>query len=104
MNESWKLKEITATGVAFPHPIDFGGAFLAVAGTSTTITAYNHAASATGSPVVPTTAALTVGQFVPPAGGLALNVVPPANGIRCDAGLYVTVGGTGSPKIYILWR
>lgn len=101
---AWNLKEVSATGAVFPNKgVEFGGCFLAVAGTSTTITAYD-ATTATGSPVIPTTAALTVGQYVPPFGGLALNITAPANGVWLTNGLYLTVGGTGSPKIYVLWR
>lgn len=102
--EAWNLKEISATGAVFANrDVEFGGCFLAVAGTSTTVTAYD-ATSAAGSPIIPTTAALTVGQYVPPFGGLALNIAAPAFGIRLNTGLYITVGGTGSPKIYVLWR
>lgn len=106
VQSAWNLLEITATGTVFTNSnktVEFGGAFLAVAGTSTTITAYDNTA-ASGSPIIPTTAALTVGQYVPPFGGLALNISAPANGVRLTTGLYITVGGTGSPKIYVLWR
>jgi hypothetical protein len=100
--EAWNRTLVTATGQVFGQGVEFGGVHLSVAGTSTTVTVYDNT-SAAGDPIIPTTAALTVGQYVPPT-GLALNTTLPTNGIRITTGLYVTVGGTGSPKIYILWR
>lgn len=101
---AWNLTEISATGTVFPNKdVEFGGCFLAVAGTSTTVAAYDNT-SAAGSPLIPTTAALTVGQYVPPFGGLALSISAPACGVQLKTGLHIVVGGTGSPKIYVLWR
>lgn len=102
-NGAWNKTLVTASANVFGKGVEFGGAYLSVAGTSTTITAYD-AITAAGDPVIPTTTALAVGQYVPPAGGLALNVAIPANGVVLTTGLYITVGGTGSPKIYVLWR
>lgn len=102
-NAAWNKTLVSASGAVLGQGVEFGGAFVSAAGTNTTVTAYD-AATATGDPVIPTTATLTVGQYIPPAGGLALNVTTPANGIKLTTGLYVSVGGTGSPKIYVLWR
>lgn len=101
--ETWKVKQVTATGLALGAGVEFGGAFLAVAGTSTTITAYDNT-SAAGDPLIPTSAALTVGQYVPPNGGLPVNGPVPANGVLLANGLYITVGGSGSPHISVLYR
>lgn len=101
---AWNLTLVTGTSTVFANKdVEFGGCFLSVAGTSTTVTAYDNT-SAAGNPIIPTTAALTVGQYVPPFGGLALSISAPANGVRLNTGLHVVVGGTGSPKVYVLWR
>lgn len=102
---AWNRKLITATGQVFGQGVEVGGFYVSVAGTNTTITAHDNT-EASGDPIVPTTATLTVGQSVNPFGGLAVNGSGPVGdaGYRLSTGLYVTVGGTGSPKIYVLWR
>jgi hypothetical protein len=100
---AWNKTAVTATGQVLGQGVEFGGAFLSVAGTSTTLTAYDNT-SAAGNPVIPVSATLTVGQFVPPNGGLPVGAALPAEGVMLTTGLYVTVGGTGSPVFYVLWR
>lgn len=100
---AWNTKAVTATGAVLNKGDEFGGIFLSVAGTSTTVTVYDNSA-ASGTLLIPVTAALTAGQFVPPAGGLPIPGDVPAVGIKLQAGLHVTVGGTGSPTLLVLWR
>lgn len=77
-----------------------------VAGTSTTLTAYDNTSATAATLLHPATATLTAGQMIGPLGGVgAVTVVSPVfEGVRLERGLYVTVGGTGSPEFWILYK
>lgn len=102
----WKLKKVTATGQALGKGEVFGGIMVPVIGTSTTITAYDDTSAAAGSMLFPATATLTAGQFVHCVAG----VVPVtagkdlADGIIMNIGLWLVVGGTGSPVFWVLYK
>lgn len=102
----WKLKKVTATGQALGAGQVFGGLMMPTAGTSTTVALYDDTSAAAGSLIVPTTASLTAGQFVSPTGG----VVPVTanaglgDGLVLNIGLWVVVGGTGSPVFWVLYK
>lgn len=102
---AWKKKEITALGdqAVFGQGVEIGGFWVAAAGTGTTLTCYDDAA-AKNDMFLPVTATLTVGQFVQPFGGLPIPGTAPDYGLMLNKGLYITVGGTGSPEIYVLYR
>lgn len=105
-NTVWNKKKVTATGdVGLPPGTLFGGVVMTVAGTSTTLTAYDNTA-ASGDVHFPTTATLTAGQMVGPMGGVSpITVVGPMNwGVLLTKGLYLTVGGSGSPVFWVLYR
>jgi hypothetical protein len=106
--DGWKKVKVTATGIVSkikPGAI-YGGAFMVAAGTSTTLTAYDDASAAAGSLLHPVTAILTAGQMIGPMGGVgAITAVSPiGEGIRMERGLYLTVGGTGSPSFWVLYK
>jgi hypothetical protein len=102
-NLAWNKQLITATGAVMGSNVEVAGFYVSAAGTTTTLAVYDNT-SAAGDPVVPTTATLSTGQFIPCPGGLPLNGPFPSIGVMFTTGVYVTVGGTGSPKIYMLWR
>ena len=104
--QGWKLKKVTATGKVLDAGEIFGGMFMPTAGTSTTVTLYDDSTAAAASLIVATTAALTAGQYVSPIGGVAPITVGRdlAEGVILARGLYVTVGGTGSPVFWVLYK
>jgi hypothetical protein len=109
----WKKVRITASGVVadITEGKIFGGIVTQVTGTSTTITAYDEAtADATAAKlIIPTTAALALGDIVGPFGGVAdvsafTNFPCLTYGVEITEGLNVVVGGTGSPTFWVLYR
>ena len=102
----WKLKQITATGQALGAGSVFGGVMVPVVGTTTTLTFYDDTSAAAGSLLVPATATLTAGQFVGPTGGVVPITVSRdlAEGLILSKGLWVVVGGTGSPSFWVLYK
>ncbi len=99
---AWNTKVVTATGTVLNAGDEFGGISMVVAGTSTTVTAYDNT-EASGQVQIPISAALTVGQFVPP-NALPVDADLPAVGVRLKNGLHLVVGGTGSPTFLVYWR
>lgn len=104
----WKKVKVTATGAVAdigPGTV-FGGIMMPVAGTSTTLTMYDAGSAVAANLLFPTTATLTAGQFVSPFGGVgAITVNNQAQaGMILTTGLYLTVGGTGSPSFWVLYR
>lgn len=106
--DGWKKVKVTATGqVAKIKPgAIYGGAFMVTAGTSTTLIAYDDTSAAAANQLHPVTAALTAGQAVGPMGGVgAVTVLSPVcEGVRLERGLYLTIGGTGSPAFWVLYK
>lgn len=102
----WKLKKVTATGAVLSPGNQFGGVMMPTAGTTTTLTVYDDVTAAAGNLIIATTATLTAGQFVDPTGGVVTITAARAlgEGIQLANGLYLTVGGTGSPVFWVLYK
>lgn len=107
----WKRQRITASGAVAGIGAGnvFGGLMYQVAGTSTTITVHDDTVGTDATKLlIPTTAALAaVGYFINPFGGaIATDTIQPQAmaGLLLDTGLYVTIGGTGSPAFWVLYR
>jgi len=108
----WKKKLITVSGaVAGIGPGDiFGGFITQVVGTSSTLAAYDSATASAGDLIIPaTTTANTnvAGAYTSPfggAGGLATTAPSVSAGLLLSTGLFVTIGGTGSPAFWVLFR
>lgn len=102
----WKTKKVTASGQVLGAGAIYGGIMMPIAGTSSTVTVYDDTSAVAANTLTPTTAALTAGQFVSPTSG----VVPItanaglADGLVLNLGLYITVGGTGSPTFLVLYK
>lgn len=107
--DMWNKTLVTTSGLVpgipvGPAGVEFGGIQMIVAGTTTTLTVYDNTA-ASGDVTVPTTATLsTAGTFVGPFSNATTNVPAPGSGVRMTTGIYVSIGGTGSPKFWIYWR
>jgi len=108
----WNKVRITATG-AVPNlkaGSVYGGIITQAVGTSTTITVYDSTTTTTEHLITPVTATGTTniaGAFTPPIGSgvSAITAVPPMEaGITLERGLYVTIGGTGSPTFWVLYK
>lgn len=106
--DGWKKVKVSATGLVAKVKAGsiYGGAFLVTAGTSTTLLAYDDTSAAAANALHPVTATLTAGQMVGPMGGVGpVTVVSPfCEGVRIERGLYLTVGGTGSPAFWVLYK
>ena len=102
----WKIKKVTATGQALGAGDIFGGLMMPTAGTTTTVACYDDTSAAAGSLFIPTTATLTAGQFVSPTAGVipVTAAASMADGIVMSKGLWVVVGGTGSPVFWVLYK
>jgi hypothetical protein len=107
----WHKKLLTATGVALGRGQVFGGLVVQVAGTTTTFACYDDAAAATAANlIVPTTATSTsnvAGVYISPLGGAVGTLTSPPNGgagIVLENGLWVVIGGTGTPSVWVLFR
>ena len=108
----WNKVRITATGVVpnLKEGSIYGGIITQAVGTSTTITAYDDTSAVTASLITPITATGTTniaGAFSGPIGSgvSAITAVPPMEtGIKLERGLYITVGGTGSPTFWVLYK
>lgn len=112
MTTEWNKVRITATGAVSnlgPGSI-YGGIVTQVVGTNSTITAYDATAATAAYLITPVTATGTTniaGAFSGPIGSSvsALTAVPQmAVGLKLERGLYVEVGGTGSPAFWVLYQ
>ncbi len=109
---NWRKQRITATGVVPGVGAGniYGGIVTQVVGTTTTLTVYDAASAVAASLITPVTATATTniaGAFTPCIGSSvsALTAVPPMEtGIELTTGLYVTIGGTGSPAFWVLYQ
>ena len=107
----WRKVRITATGIVpnLSRGSIYGGIITQAVGTSTTLTVYDDTSAVAASLITPVTATGTTniaGAFNSPFGSAvgSLTAVPSlASGIVLDRGLYVTVGGTGSPTFWVLY-
>jgi hypothetical protein len=108
----WKKKLITASGaVAGIGPGDvFGGIITQVIGTSSTLLAYDAATAVAADTIIPvttTTNTNVAGAFTSPFGGAGGVITASPNvsaGLLLTNGLFVTIGGTGSPAFWVLFR
>lgn len=104
----WKKVKVTATGIVakLKAGMIFGGIYMPTAGTTTTLTAYDAASADAAKLLYPATATLTAGQYVGPMGGVSpITVAAPwGDGLALETGLYLTVGGTGSPVFWVLYK
>lgn len=109
---AWKWVQVTATGVVAgigPGNI-FGGIMTQAVGTTTTITVYDAGSAVAGSMIVPVTATATTnvaGATTGCVGSAVSTLAIQPNlcvGLMLQVGLYITVGGTGSPTFLVLYR
>jgi len=108
----WNKVRITATGVVpnLKAGSIYGGIVTQAVGTSTTLTIYDDTSAVAASLITPITATGTTnvaGAFTGPIGSSvsALTAVPVIDsGITLERGLYVVVGGTGSPTFWVLYQ
>lgn len=112
MTTEWNKVRVTATGAVpnlGPGSI-YGGIVTQAVGTTTTVAVYDATAATTEYLITPVTATAVTnvaGAFTPPIGSgvSAITVVPPMEaGLKLERGLYVTVGGTGSPTFWVLYK
>ncbi len=111
-NQVWRKIKVTATGIVpgISAGNVFGGIITQVAGTTTTLTGYDAATADADNLIIPTTNTATTnvaGAFVSPFGGAVGSLTAPPNvsaGMILTTGLYLTVGGTGSPSFWVLFR
>ena len=110
--DKWSKVKITATGLVpnLGRGNTFGGIITQSIGTLTTLTAYDDIAANAGNLIMPITAAAATnvaGVFTSPFGGAngTLTTCPPVmSGLELERGLYVTIGGTGAPTFYVLYK
>lgn len=109
---NWRKQRITATGAVAGVGAGniYGGIVTQVVGTTTTLTVYDAATADAAKLITPVTATATTnvaGAFTPCVGSSvsALTAVPPMEtGLELTTGLYVTIGGTGSPAFWVLYQ
>lgn len=107
--DMWHKTLVTASGLVPGITlgnlgVEYGGIQMITPGTSTTVTVYDNT-TATGDPAIPTTATLsTAGTFVSAFGSSITSVPTPGSGVRFVNGIYVNIGGSGSPKFWVYWR
>ena len=112
MATNWKKIRITATGIVpgVSRGNIYGGIVTQAVGTSTTITVYDDTSAVTNSLITPVTATATTniaGAYTPAIGSSvsSLTAVPNMDfGIELERGLYITIGGTGSPTFWVLYQ
>ena len=112
MATEWNKVRVTATGTVpnLGAGNIYGGIITQAVGTTTTLTVYDDTSAVTASLITPVTATGTTnvaGAFSGPIGSgvSAITAVPPMEaGIKLERGLYITVGGTGSPTFWVLYR
>lgn len=108
----WRKVLITATGLVpnLGKGVIYGGMICRTGGTSTTITAYDDTTAVAGNLITPVTNTATTnvaGAYISPFGSgvSALTVAPTIDsGLELERGLYVTIGGSGSPAFWVLYQ
>jgi hypothetical protein len=107
----WNKKLVSATGsVGLPAGTIYGGLICQVVGTTTTVTVYDDVAATAANLITPVTATATTniaGAYISPFGSgvSALTVAPTiAEGLQLERGLYITIGGTGTPSFWVLYQ
>jgi hypothetical protein len=108
----WNKVRITATGTVSNVKAGsiYGGIVTQAVGTSTTLTIYDDTSAVTASLITPVTATATTnvaGAFTGPIGSgvSGITAAPPMiAGLTLERGLYVAIGGTGSPTFWVLYK
>lgn len=108
----WSKKRVTATGVVegIGRGNVYGGIVTQVVGVTTTVTVYDDTSAVAGSLITPVTATATTniaGVYTPPIGSgvTSLTTVQSlSEGIELERGLFITIGGTGSPAFWVLYQ
>jgi len=108
----WNKVRITASGLVpnLGRGNVYGGIITQAVGTSTTLTVYDDTSAVTASLITPVTATGTTniaGAFNSPFGSAvgSLTAVPSVEtGLELERGLFVTIGGTGAPTFWVLYR
>ena len=108
----WNKLRVTATGLVpgISRGNVYGGIITQAVGTTTTLTVYDDTSAVAASLITPVTATATTniaGAFTPCIGSSvsALTAIPPMEtGIVLDKGLFITIGGTGSPTFWVLYK
>lgn len=105
----WKMKRMTATGQALGAGQVFGGIIVQAAGTTTVLTAYDDTSAVAASLIIPATATANsnvAGVYVSPMGGAVgtLTATPNVAGLILVNGLWLVIGGTGTPSVWVLYR
>ena len=102
----WKKRKVTASGIVGSAGEIFGGIMVPTVGTTTTVTAYDDTSAAAANLLFPATATLTAGQFINPVGGVVPITADKSlgQGLFLHTGLYLTIGGTGSPSMWVLYK
>jgi hypothetical protein len=110
---NWKKLRVTATGLVsgIRKGNIYGGIVTQAVGTTTTVAVYDDTTAVAASLITPVTATATTniaGAFTPAMGSSvsSLTVVPPMGdfGVELERGLFITIGGTGSPTFWILYQ
>lgn len=112
MSTTWRKAKVTATGAVagIGRGNIYGGIITQAVGTSTTLTVYDDTAATTAyliTPVTNTTTTNVAGAFTGPFGSAvgSLTDIPPVDaGLELERGLYITIGGTGSPTFWVLYQ
>ena len=112
MARTWNKLRITATGLVsgIGRGNIYGGIITQAVGTSTTLTVYDNTTAVAADLITPVTATATTnvaGAFISCIGSSvsALTAIPPKEeGIVLDKGLFITIGGTGSPTFWVLYQ
>lgn len=112
MATNWKKLKVTATGAVsgLGKGNIYGGIITQAVGTSTTLTVYDDTAATAGYLITPVTNTATTnvaGAYTAPIGSSvsSLTAIPNMDfGIELERGLYITIGGTGSPTFWVLYQ
>ena len=103
-----KRMKMTASGIVpgIGPGNEFFGVVMTTAGTTTTASCYDAASADANNLLAPTSATLTAGQYVGPFGGVVpiTAAFPVPYGAYLNTGLYLAIGGTGSPVFWVLYR
>ena len=110
MSTNWRKLKVTASGTILGRGNIYGGIVTQVVGTTTTLTVYDDTTAVAGNLITPVTATGTTniaGAYTPAIGSSvsSLTAVPNMDfGIELERGLYITIGGTGSPAFWVLYK
>jgi len=112
MATTWNKLRITATGLVagVGRGNVYGGIITQAVGTSTTLAIYDNTSAVAADLITPVTATATTniaGAYTNCIGSSvsSLTAIPNMDyGITLDKGLFITIGGTGSPTFWVLYQ